>query len=332
MNPNQFYALPPVAADPQTAADGRRLRQVFPDRALLPRRRPARRPPARVHTDRLRECRSSSRKTCSEIFERWAKHMFRDVMGIELTEPLRRMPWIEAMEKYGFGQTRPALRHGVRGDHRPRQGARLPAYSTRPNTSPDSPPRAAPRTPASRSTPLTEFVKRQQIGAKGLIWIRVAEDGVKSSIDKFYSPRGGPRHGRALRRCGRGHGLHPLRQEVQNADAAVRPAPRSGPAAGAARPEEVRAALGWWTSRSSSGTTRRSVTTPYTTPSPRPSPRTCNTSTATRPRTRQRLRLRLQRHGDRRRFDPYPRLEVAGRRCSKCWASRPNRRSSASGS
>ena len=35
---------------------------------------------------------------------------------------------------------------------------------------------------------LTEFVKRQQIGAKGLVWIRVAEDGVKSSIDKFYSP------------------------------------------------------------------------------------------------------------------------------------------------
>lgn len=30
-----------------------------------------------------------------EIFERWAKHMFREVMGIELTEPLRRMPWIE---------------------------------------------------------------------------------------------------------------------------------------------------------------------------------------------------------------------------------------------
>ena len=35
---------------------------------------------------------------------------------------------------------------------------------------------------------LTEFVKRQQIGAKGLVWIRVEEDGVKSSIDKFYTP------------------------------------------------------------------------------------------------------------------------------------------------
>ena len=36
---------------------------------------------------------------------------------------------------------------------------------------------------------LTEFVKRQQIGAKGLVWIRVEADGnVKSSVDKFYSP------------------------------------------------------------------------------------------------------------------------------------------------
>ena len=41
-----------IAADFQAAADGRRLRQVFPDRALLPRRGPARRPAAGVHADR----------------------------------------------------------------------------------------------------------------------------------------------------------------------------------------------------------------------------------------------------------------------------------------
>ncbi len=35
---------------------------------------------------------------------------------------------------------------------------------------------------------LTEWVKRPQIGAKGLVYIRLAEDGIKSSVDKFYSP------------------------------------------------------------------------------------------------------------------------------------------------
>ena len=41
-----------VAADLQAAADGERLREVLPDRALLPRRGPARRPPAGIHADR----------------------------------------------------------------------------------------------------------------------------------------------------------------------------------------------------------------------------------------------------------------------------------------
>ena len=44
-----------IAADLQAAADGERLRQVLPDRALLPRRGSARRPPARVHADRSRD-------------------------------------------------------------------------------------------------------------------------------------------------------------------------------------------------------------------------------------------------------------------------------------
>ena len=41
-----------IAADFQAAADGQRVREIFPDRALLPRRGSARRPPARVHADR----------------------------------------------------------------------------------------------------------------------------------------------------------------------------------------------------------------------------------------------------------------------------------------
>lgn len=46
-----------------------------------------------------------------EVFERWAKHMFHEVLGLDFREPLRRMPWIEAMEKYG--SDKPDLRFGM---------------------------------------------------------------------------------------------------------------------------------------------------------------------------------------------------------------------------
>ena len=55
-----------IAADLQAAADGQRLRKVFPDRPLLPRRRPARRPPAGVHPDRSRDVASRSRSASSK--------------------------------------------------------------------------------------------------------------------------------------------------------------------------------------------------------------------------------------------------------------------------
>ena len=54
VNPGQFYALPQSPAAVQAAADGRRRRPLLPGRALLPRRGPARRPPAGVHAARPR--------------------------------------------------------------------------------------------------------------------------------------------------------------------------------------------------------------------------------------------------------------------------------------
>ena len=53
MNPGQFYAT--VAADSQTVADGVGYGPLFPDCEMLPRRGPARRPPTRIHADRLRD-------------------------------------------------------------------------------------------------------------------------------------------------------------------------------------------------------------------------------------------------------------------------------------
>ena len=123
-----------------------------------------------------------------EIFERWAKHMFREVMGIELTEPLRRMPWIEAMEKYG--SDKPDLRFGMEFADLTdlAQGHGFAVFDDAEYVTGCAATGCAGYT-RKQIDALTEFVKRQQIGAKGLVWIRVEADGnVKSSVDKFYSP------------------------------------------------------------------------------------------------------------------------------------------------
>ena len=122
-----------------------------------------------------------------EIFERWAKHMFREVMGIELAEPLRRMPWIEAMEKYG--SDKPDLRFGMEFADLTdlAKGHGFQVFDDAEYVTGFAATGCAAYT-RKQIDALTEFVKRQQIGAKGLIWIRVEQEGVKSSVDKFYTP------------------------------------------------------------------------------------------------------------------------------------------------
>ena len=122
-----------------------------------------------------------------EIFERWAKHMFKEVMDIELTEPLRRMPWIEAMEKYG--SDKPDLRFGMEfADITDlAKGHGFSVFDDAEYVTGFAATGCAVYT-RKQIDALTEFVKRPQVGAKGLIWIRVEADAVKSSVDKFYTP------------------------------------------------------------------------------------------------------------------------------------------------
>ena len=186
MSPNQFYALP---QSPQTlkqllmVAGYDKYFQIvrcFRDEDLRADRQPE-------FTQIDCEMSFVEQEDVLEIFERWAKHMFKEVMDIELTEPLRRMPWIEAMEKYG--SDKPDLRFGMEfADITDlAKGHGFSVFDDAEYVTGFAATGCAVYT-RKQIDALTEFVKRQQIGAKGLIWIRVEESGVKSSIDKFYTP------------------------------------------------------------------------------------------------------------------------------------------------
>ena len=187
MSPNQFYALP---QSPQTlkqllmVAGYDRYFQIvrcFRDEDLRADRQPE-------FTQIDCEMSFVEQEDVLGIFERWAKHMFKTVLGIEFPEPLRRMPWIEAMEKYG--SDKPDLRFGMEFADLTdlAKGHGFSVFDDAEYITGFAAPGCATYT-RKQIDALTEFVKRQQIGAKGLIWIRMeAEGGVKSSIDKFYAP------------------------------------------------------------------------------------------------------------------------------------------------
>ena len=187
MNPNQFYALP---QSPQTlkqllmVAGYDKYFQIvrcFRDEDLRADRQPE-------FTQIDCEMSFVEQEDVLGIFERWAKHMFKTVLGIEFPEPLRRMPWIEAMEKYG--SDKPDLRFGMEFSDMTdlAKGHGFSVFDDAEYITGFAAPGCATYT-RKQIDALTEFVKRQQIGAKGLIWIRMeAEGGVKSSIDKFYAP------------------------------------------------------------------------------------------------------------------------------------------------
>ena len=186
MNPNQFYALP---QSPQTlkqllmVAGYDRYFQIvrcFRDEDLRADRQPE-------FTQIDCEMSFVEQEDILEIFERWAKYMFKDVLGIEFTEPFQRMPWIEAMEKYG--SDKPDLRFGMEFANVTdlAKGHSFSVFDDAEYIVGFAATGCATYT-RKQIDALTEFVKRPQVGAKGLIWIRLEEGGnIKSSIDKFFT-------------------------------------------------------------------------------------------------------------------------------------------------
>ena len=185
MNPGQFYALP---QSPQTlkqllmVAGFDRYFQIakcFRDEDLRADRQPE-------FTQIDCEMSFVDQDDVLELFERMARHLFKEIRGVELP-PLERMTWQEAMKR--FGSDKPDLRFGMefvelkeafagKGSFSVFDDAQYIGGICVPGCAHYS---------RKQLDELTNFVKRPQIGAKGLVYIKYNEDGsVKSSIDKFY--------------------------------------------------------------------------------------------------------------------------------------------------
>ena len=187
MNPNQFYALP---QSPQTlkqllmVAGYDRYFQIvrcFRDEDLRADRQPE-------FTQIDCEMSFVEQEDVLDVFERMMRHMFKTTAGVEIAEKLPRMPWQEAMEKYG--SDKPDLRFGME-IHEITDIVKGHGFSVFEDAEYVGAVAAEGCASYTRKQidELTEFVKRPQVGAKGLVWIRLdADGGVKSSVDKFYSP------------------------------------------------------------------------------------------------------------------------------------------------
>ena len=123
-----------------------------------------------------------------DTFEGLAKYLFKAVKGIDFTEPFLRLPYQEAMEYYG--SDKPDLRFGMKFTDlsEAAKGHNFSVFDTAEYIGGICVEKCSEYT-RKQLDELTEFVKRPQIGAKGLIYLRYNIDGtVKSSVDKFYSP------------------------------------------------------------------------------------------------------------------------------------------------
>lgn len=187
MNPGQFYALP---QSPQQfkqllmVAGFDRYFQIvkcFRDEDLRADRQPE-------FTQIDCEMSFCEQEDVIQMFEGLIKYLFKTCKGIEMTEDFQRMTWADAMKYYG--SDKPDLRFGMTfvelKDLIP--GGQFAVFDDAPYVAGICAEGCASYT-RKQIDQLTDFVKRSQIGAKGLIWIKIDETGaVKSSVDKFYSP------------------------------------------------------------------------------------------------------------------------------------------------
>lgn len=185
MNPGQFYALP---QSPQTLKQLLmvsgfdryfQIAKCFRDEDLRADRQPE-------FTQIDCEMSFVEQDDIINLFEGMAKYLFKVIRGVELTEPFLRMPWSEAMKYYG--SDKPDLRFGMKFVELMdiMKGHGFSVFDNAAYIGGICAEGAAHYT-RKQLDALTDFVKKPQIGAKGMVYARIEADGtVKSSVDKFY--------------------------------------------------------------------------------------------------------------------------------------------------
>ena len=187
MNPGQFYALP---QSPQTlkqllmVAGFDRYFQIakcFRDEDLRADRQPE-------FTQVDCEMSFVDQDDVINLFEEMCRMLFKEIRGVDLPKPLQQMTWHEAMRR--FGSDKPDLRFGMefvelmdefkgKGEFSVFNEANYIGGICVPGCADYS---------RKQLNELTDFVKRPQVGARGLVYIKYNADGtIKSSVDKFYS-------------------------------------------------------------------------------------------------------------------------------------------------
>lgn len=186
MNPGQFYALPqsPQLFKQLLMVSGFdryfQIVKCFRDEDLRSDRQPE-------FTQIDCEMTFVEQNDVIEMFEGLAKHLFKYVKNIEFAEAFPRMTWADAMKYYG--SDKPDIRFGMKFVELKdlTEGGNFVVFDSAPYVAGICAEGCASFT-RKQIDQLTDFVKRPQIGAKGLVWVRCEADGsYKSSADKFYS-------------------------------------------------------------------------------------------------------------------------------------------------
>ena len=188
MNPGQFYALP---QSPQTLKQLLmvsgfdryfQIAKCFRDEDLRADRQPE-------FTQIDCEMSFVDQEDVISLFEQMMRHLFKEVLDVELPEALPQLTWAEAMRR--FGSDKPDMRFGmefVELDDVLKNTGSFSVFDNAAYIGGICVPGCAGYT-RKQLDQLTDFVKRPQVGASGLVYVKYNEDGtVKSSIDKFYSP------------------------------------------------------------------------------------------------------------------------------------------------